>query len=223
MSFHEPSALEVFITVAVGNLFGGFYKTAVESLELQGRERVLDFGSGAGTPARLLTRKLLQDGGQVTCVDISEVWLKTAVKRLARFPNVEFKLGEISSLGLPDAAYDVVFIHFVLHDIPAGQRPHVVTQLAQKLAAGGRLAIREPLNAISQEEIRRLMERSRLAEFEASVGQVPLMGPTYQGVFAKKEQGHAQTHFFSVGPDGCDRRVGGLRGTCWLRHGPACL
>ena len=58
VTYHEPSSLEVFITIAVGNLFGSVYKTAVESLELQGNERVLDFGSGAGTPARFLARKL---------------------------------------------------------------------------------------------------------------------------------------------------------------------
>jgi hypothetical protein len=48
MSVHEPSSLKVLVTVAVGNLFGRIYKTAVEGLDLKGSERVLDFGSGAG-------------------------------------------------------------------------------------------------------------------------------------------------------------------------------
>ena len=185
MSFHEPSSLEVFITVAVGRLFSGFYKAAVESLDLQGNERVLDFGSGAGTPARLMAVKLLEGGGQLTCVDVSEVWLETAQKRLREVPNVTFHLGEISDLDIPDASHDVVFIHFVIHDIPASQRPHVVKHLASKLVEGGSLYIREPLNVIAEGEIRRLMEQNGLTEIRSYQGRAPLMGPTFEGFFAR--------------------------------------
>ena len=94
MTFHEPSPLEVWITVAAGTFARPVYSKYVDWMSLQGHERVLDFGSGAGTPARLVARKLLKGGGQVTCVDVSQVWLKTARKRLARYPNVAFKLGE---------------------------------------------------------------------------------------------------------------------------------
>lgn len=172
------------ITITVGKLFGGFYRTAVESLDLQGHERVLDFGSGAGTPARLMACELLEGGGQLTCVDISKVWLETAQKRLREYPNVTFHLGEISELDIPDASQDVVFVHFVIHDIPVSQRPHVVKHLARKLIAGGRLFIREPLNVIDQDEIRRLMKQNGLSEIGSSLSQAPLMGPTFEGFFA---------------------------------------
>lgn len=189
---HEPSRLEIWITVIAGKLFGGsVYEPYVDSLDLQGNERVLDFGLGAGIPARLLAHELLKGGGQLTCVDISDAWLNTARKRLARFPNVDFKLGDISTLDIPDAAYDVVFAHFVIHDIPTSQRPHVVNHLARKLADGGELFIREPLNVITQDEIRRLMQQNGLAHLRASVDKVPLMGPTYEGILVKKEQDHA--------------------------------
>jgi ubiquinone/menaquinone biosynthesis C-methylase UbiE len=191
VTYHEPSSLEVFITVVVGNLFGSVYKTAVESLELQGNERVLDFGSGAGTPARFLARKLAEGGGTLTCVDVSQVWIETAQKRLKRYSNVTFHTGEISELDIPDESHDVVFVHFVIHDIPASQRPRVVKRLARKLVLGGRLYVREPLNVIAQDEIRRLMQQNSLAEVRASVGNVPLMGATYEGIFVKGEQDNA--------------------------------
>jgi ubiquinone/menaquinone biosynthesis C-methylase UbiE len=191
MNHHEPGKLEVWMTVLVGKLFGrSVYEPYVDSLGLRGDERVLDFGSGAGTPARLLARKLV-GGGQVTCVDISQVWLETARKRLARFPNVAFKLGEIFKLDIADASHDVVFIHFVIHDIPASQRQQVVNHLARKLVIGGKLYVREPLNVIGQDEIRRLLQQSGLTELKANVGTVPLMGTTYEGTFGKEEQDHA--------------------------------
>lgn len=188
MNHHEPSRLEIWITVLAGRLFGrSVYEPYVDSLDLLGNERVLDFGSGAGTPAWLLARELLKDGGQVTCVDISDAWLNTARKRLARFPNVDFKLGDISTLDIPDAVYDVVFIHFVIHDIPASQRSEVVRHLARKLVSSGKLYIREPLNVIAHDEIHRLMQQHGLEQLKASVDKVPLMGPTYEGIFVKKE------------------------------------
>ena len=183
MTFHEPSTLEVLLTVAVGTVARSVYQKYVDRLGLQGHEQVLDYGSGAGTPARMLARKLLKGGGQVTCVDISEAWLQTARRRLAQYPNVSFRLGELSSLDLPDAAYDVVFVHFCLHDIPAGQRPHVVEHLARKLAPGGKLFIREPLQQLAQQEIARLMRQTGLNEIGSSTSQVPLMGPAYEGIF----------------------------------------
>jgi ubiquinone/menaquinone biosynthesis C-methylase UbiE len=118
-------------------------------------------------------------------VDVSLVWLETARRRLARYPNVAFKLGEIASLDLPDEAYDVVFVHFVLHDIPARERLQVVAHLTKKLAPGGRWFIREPLEHLAREEIVRLMQENGLGEIRSSISQVPLMGPTYEGIFGK--------------------------------------
>jgi hypothetical protein len=77
----------------------------------------------------------------------------------------------------------VVLVHFVLHDLPAGQRPHVIQHLARKLATGGRLFIRESLRPFLQREIVRLIQRNGLSEIDWSLTQIPLMGPTYDGVF----------------------------------------
>lgn len=186
MEFHEPSKLEIWIMVLAGNLLGGsVYRPYVDSLALRGDERVLDYGSGAGTPARLLAARLSTGGGRVTCVDISQGWLGTARKRLARFPNVEFRLGDIAEVEIPDASQDVVFVHFVIHDIPAGRRPHVVKHLARKLVVGGKLYVREPINVIAEDEIRHLMLQNGLSEVGSSSGELPLMGRTYEGIFEK--------------------------------------
>jgi ubiquinone/menaquinone biosynthesis C-methylase UbiE len=175
----------------MGNLFGSVYKTAVESLELQGNERVLDFGSGAGTPARFLARKIAEGGGTLTCVDVSQVWIETARKRLEGYSDATFHLGELSELDIPEASHDIAFVHFVIHDIPAIQRTQVVKHLARKLVIGGKLYVREPLNVIARDEILRLMQQNGLTERQAKVGKLPLIGKTYEGIFVKQEHYHA--------------------------------
>jgi ubiquinone/menaquinone biosynthesis C-methylase UbiE len=179
---YEPGSFEVFLTVTLGTLFGGMYKEYVDRLGLKGNERVLDFGSGSGNPARFIA-PLLTDGGRLTCVDVSRTWVDVAQRRLGKYPNVEFKLGDIAALDLPDAGYDVVFVHFVLHDIAAAERPRIVQHLALKLKRDGRLFIREPLRFIAPEEIRLLMRQSGLAEVGASIMNVRTQGNVYEGVF----------------------------------------
>ena len=79
----------------------------------------------------------------------------------------------------------MVLVHFVLHDIPATERPRVVAHLSRKLAPGGKLFIREPLEHLAQDEIVRLVRENALGESRSTINQVPLMGPTYEGVFGK--------------------------------------
>jgi SAM-dependent methyltransferase len=179
---YEPSFFEVFFTVTVGNLFGGLYKEYVDRLGLKGGEHVLDFGSGSGNPARFIA-PLLKDGGRLTCVDVSKTWMDVARKRLRRYSNVEFKLGDIAALDLPGVGYDVVFVHFVLHDIDAAERPRIVQHLALKLKRDGRLFLREPLRFISQDEIRLLMRQSGLEEVGSSMTNIKTQGNVYEGVY----------------------------------------
>jgi ubiquinone/menaquinone biosynthesis C-methylase UbiE len=66
-------------------------------------------------------------------------------KRLKEYPNVDFKLGDIASLDIPDDAYDVVVVHFVLHHVDGDARQKNVSILSRKLKKGGRLFIRDPI------------------------------------------------------------------------------
>jgi ubiquinone/menaquinone biosynthesis C-methylase UbiE len=109
--------------------------------------------------------------------------MDVARKRLRKYPNVEFKLGDIAALDLPDGGYDVVFVHFVLHDIDAAERPRIVQHLAHKLKRDGRLFVREPLRFIAPDEILRLMRQSGLAESAFGVTNIKTQGEVCEGVF----------------------------------------
>lgn len=190
---YEPSSFEVFITVAVGNLFGGTYKEYCDRLGLRGDERVLDFGSGAGTPARYLAQTLARGGGHLTCVDISHGWIQVAQKRLKKYPNVEFHVGDIGDLHLPSASFDAVFLHFVLHDIQADERPRIVRELVRALAYDGKVLVREPLRFISRDAVCQLMQPFGLVETAARHAQVPTQGEVYEGVWQRGAR--AVSHF----------------------------
>ena len=189
MSIEYPTFVKRFVDAVFNNFIGSrLYKSYINGLGLRPHDTVLDFGSGSGAGSRHIAHILSKGGGKLTCVDVSEAWTEVARKRMRKYPDVEFKVGDIRTLDIKDAAYDVVFIHFVLHDLEQDQRQSVVNVLSRKLKAGGTLYIREPIketHGMPPEEIRQLMAHAALSEAEYKIIMRRIPGPMYAGVFVK--------------------------------------
>ena len=169
-NYTEPSRLtRLAYRLVYDPLRAGYLRRLVGSLELTGSERVLDFGSGAGSEAVYLARALCR-GGRLTCLDVSPTWLAEARRRLRRFENVDFVLGDAAEIELPVAAFDLVLAHYVLHDVDRAVLADTLGSLARALRPGGRLVAVEPLgsrhvhDALSADALRPVMEAAGLVE-----------------------------------------------------------
>jgi ubiquinone/menaquinone biosynthesis C-methylase UbiE len=165
VDFERPSALFILEDILKG-LIGGplLYKPYFNTFRLRGNENVLDFGCGGGAGSRCLANFLNQDG-HLTCVDISNYWIKKATKRLRKYPNVECKVGDIRNLQIPDYSFDVISVFHVIHDIAPEERQETVSALSKKLKVDGTLFIREPFkksHGIPAAEIRTLFLKANL-------------------------------------------------------------
>ena len=143
---------------------GPLYRRYVDEMGLRGDERVLDYGCGSGAAARHLAKRLQAGGGRLTCMDVSERWQRTARRALHAYPDVEYRLGDVRAMDLPAASFDVVLVHWMLHDVPPWDRPGIVAELARLLRPGGRLFSREPTNArhgMPAAQVRRGVRRRR--------------------------------------------------------------
>lgn len=181
---HEPTCLEIFLTKLAFVFFGkSVYQSFADSLSLNGGERVLDFGCGMGTVAYYVAKKLPH--GELTCLDISERWLKACRKTLRRFGNIIFLKWETPVLG--NKSYDVVFCHFVLHDIPDCELEKVIPVLAESLKPGGVLVFRESLsNTKKINVIKRLIEQNALFLKNSRITDIPVVGNTLESVYVKE-------------------------------------
>ena len=175
----------------MNGVLGPLYGKYVSQMGLRGDERVLDYGSGSGAAARHLARRLEAGGGRLTCVDISERWQAGTAVAAQAYPDVELCCGDIRTLDLPEAGYDVVLVHWMLHDVPPWERPAIVAELARLLRPGGRLFSREPTNAkhgMPAAQLRELFAAAGLTETLATEGKAPVLGEYYRAVWTKPEE-----------------------------------
>ncbi|HHU49941.1 MAG: class I SAM-dependent methyltransferase [Caldicoprobacterales bacterium] len=180
----EPACLEILLTKIAFILYGkSVYKDFADRLPLKGWEHVLDFGCGMGTVAYYAAKKLPL--GHLTCLDISERWLKTCRKTLRRYGNINYLLWK--SPVLNKKSLDVVYCHFVLHDISHGELEKVIQLLVESLKPGGILAFREPLNETEKISlIKLLVEQKGLILKDSRITDIPMMGNALESIYIKE-------------------------------------
>lgn len=185
----EPGRAEVAAARYFNNLvLSPLYRRYVQEMQLRGDERVLDYGSGAGAAARHLAPLLAAGGGHLTCMDVSARWQETLRVVLRAYPDVDLRRGDVRSMGLPDGSFDVVLVHWMLHDVPPWDRPSIVAELGRLLRPGGRLFSHEPTNprhGMPAAEVRTLLSGAGLKEVVAEEGKKAVLGPYYRAVWFK--------------------------------------
>ncbi|MGB2982821.1 MAG: class I SAM-dependent methyltransferase [Candidatus Bipolaricaulia bacterium] len=186
MSFESPTRLEKIAFRIEWNLSGPLIAPYLKGLGLQGDETVLEVGCGGGAVTRHLARLLPH--GRVIGVDPSAYWVEHARGRLRRVRNVALFVGDVLSADISPESLDAALFHYVLHDIPAADRPTTLARIEELLKPGGRLFLREPTreaHGMRPDKIRGLLSSVGLREEQAHEKKAFLLGAQLHGIFRK--------------------------------------
>lgn len=189
MTIYDPSKSEIAYTNFTHFVLRIYYKRFVKSLELQPNDKVIDFGSGTGFVAKLMSKKLVGKDSWISCVEISEKWNDIARKKLKRYPNVDFYCGMMYELDMKENYYDKIVAHWVIHDIPKEHREKIIKAMSKRLKKGGLIIFRDFVGSshgMPESELRELMIKAGMIEVKSKLVEHRIAGTTLYGTFEKK-------------------------------------
>ena len=122
----------------------GFYKPlikrAIRSLNIQPKDKIIDFGCGTGRNACYMA-KYLSPEGEIIGIDISEIMGEHFKKKCKKYPNIHFIKQRIDQPFDLNEQFDKVFISFVFHGFPHEVRKTILQNALNHLKTGGTLNI----------------------------------------------------------------------------------
>jgi SAM-dependent methyltransferase len=103
---------------------------------------VLDAGCGTGYGCALLVRR----GGarRAVGIDISAEAVDEARSAYGGDERLEFEVGDVTALPLPDSSFDIVTCFETIEHVPGDVQPTLLTELARVLRPGGLLLLSSP-------------------------------------------------------------------------------
>jgi ubiquinone/menaquinone biosynthesis C-methylase UbiE len=108
---------------------------ALDALELDAQDQLLDVGCGTGAAVRSASRVVASAVG----VDLSPAMIERARALATDSPRARFIEGDVESLPLADASFSAVLCTTSLHHYPRPER--AVAEMTRVLEAGGRVVI----------------------------------------------------------------------------------
>ncbi len=109
-------------------------RLAVQALQLQPGERVLEAGAGTG-----LSLPLYPPDVEVLGLDLSEAMLSVARERARAMPWVRLQVGDAQASGLPEGAFDAVCAAYAVTTAP--DPAAMLKELLRVCRPGGRVVV----------------------------------------------------------------------------------
>jgi SAM-dependent methyltransferase len=129
-------------TMLGGRRHDAFRQHIIELAELRGKEDVLDAGCGTG----LTTLRIAEQRPEckVHGIDLSPKMIEVARNGATeRRLIVDLRVGSITDLPYPDAAFDVVLTNIMFHHLDLAEKRQAVVEIARVLGPGGRFVSAE--------------------------------------------------------------------------------
>ncbi|NQT65158.1 MAG: class I SAM-dependent methyltransferase [FCB group bacterium] len=117
-----------------------FIKKAIDSMNINQNDKILDFGAGTGRNA-LLMNKHLSEKGEILGLEISELMIEQFKNKTEKFQNINIINQRIDQPFELGKKYDKVFISFVFHGFPFDIQKNIIQNAYSVLKENGEFII----------------------------------------------------------------------------------
>lgn len=128
------------VIIGTVGLYQRVLENAIASMGIRAGDRILDLGAGTGKNA-LLMRRYLGDGGSITALEISEGMRAQFIIKCGSYTNISLESRRIEEPLPYRNEFDKVFLSFVIHGFPQGERESILANASMALRTGGTLHI----------------------------------------------------------------------------------
>ena len=108
---------------------------ALAAAEVEAGKVAADIGAGTG----FISQGLIEEGLRVIAVDQAEAILKEMKAKFARYPSIDYRVGNAEDIPIPGETVDYAFANMCLHHVESP--PDAVREMARILKPGGKLVI----------------------------------------------------------------------------------
>lgn len=131
---------EIFLNAGTLGRYGNFIAGAIEDMEIESGDEILDLGAGTGYNASFMA-DYVGDQGKILGLDISDNAISRFKKRFSDRENVEIEERRIDEPLPFDSRFDKAFTSFVIHGLPHPSRMATLENVHKALKPGGRFFI----------------------------------------------------------------------------------
>ncbi len=131
---------DFFMNLMSFGLYPKFIRRAVDAMDIQSSDRIIDLGCGTGRNTRLMHEHLGSEG-HILGLDISTDMERQYRHNCRDLENVDFKNQRVDIPFSLDAPVDRSWMSFVIHGFPHEVRLQVIQNLYDNLKPGGTLCI----------------------------------------------------------------------------------
>jgi len=117
-----------------------FINNAINSMNINENDKILDFGAGTGRNA-LLMNNCLSEEGEILGLEISELMIVQFKYKTKTLNNLDIKNQRIDQPFELEKKYDKVFISFVLHGFPFDVQKQIIQNAYNALKKDGEFII----------------------------------------------------------------------------------
>ena len=145
-AYLHPNAIHVFEREWLVNLilWGNMQRltdAVLAELPPGSADSVLQLACVYGRFSDLLASHIGRSGGRLHLVDIAEIQIRNARRKLARHANIRYYQQDASALSFPAGRFDAAVLFFLLHEQPESVRRHTLREALRVVRPGGRLVI----------------------------------------------------------------------------------